>query len=126
VHLVLKLENRQSEEFKNEAEQKWIIFKADFPNNILPASLSITQKKISRERYNTSGNFPLVLLLDKAGTVLAGYKTFHHRTHSTPFPFFRKNENFTDHSHAFTQFHAVSNCTQTQDVYARSPLKLLR
>jgi hypothetical protein len=44
VHLVLKLENRQSEEFKNEAEQKWIIFKADFPNNILPASLSITQK----------------------------------------------------------------------------------
>lgn len=76
----IKLEKTiwQSEEFKNEAEQKWIIYKADFPKkkaNILPPSLTSNNKKLA-ERYNKSGNFPLVLLLDKAGTILGitGYK----------------------------------------------------
>lgn len=76
----IKLENTiwKSEDFKNEAEQKWVIYKADFPKkkaNSLPAVLTASNKKLA-ERYNKSGNFPLVLLLDKTGTVLGitGYK----------------------------------------------------
>jgi len=76
----IKLEKTiwQSEAFKNEAEQKWIIYKADFPKkkaNLLPALLTSSNKKLA-EHYNKSGNFPLVLLLDKSGTILGitGYK----------------------------------------------------
>ncbi|RTY88808.1 MULTISPECIES: thioredoxin family protein [unclassified Flavobacterium] len=76
----IKLENTiwKSEDFKNEAEQKWVIYKADFPKkkaNLLAANLTASNKKLA-ERYNKSGNFPLVLLLDKTGTVLGitGYK----------------------------------------------------
>ena len=62
----IKLEKTiwRSEKFKNEAEQKWIIYKADFPKkkaNILPASLSANNKKLA-EQYNRSGNFRLVML----------------------------------------------------------------
>ena len=78
----IKLEKTiwQSEEFKEEAAQKWIIYKADFPKkkaNLLPADVTAINKKLA-ERYNKSGNFPLVLLLDKTGSVLgiAGYKNF--------------------------------------------------
>ncbi|RTZ06974.1 thioredoxin family protein [Flavobacterium bomense] len=76
----IKLENTiwKSEDFKNEAEQKWVIYKADFPKkkaNLLVANLTASNKKLA-EQYNKSGNFPLVLLLDKTGTVLGitGYK----------------------------------------------------
>ncbi|RTY69557.1 thioredoxin family protein [Flavobacterium sp. GSP27] len=76
----IKLENTiwKSEDFKNEAEQKWVIYKADFPKkkaNLLAANLTASNKKLA-EQYNKSGNFPLVLLLDKTGTVLGitGYK----------------------------------------------------
>lgn len=76
----IKLENTiwKSEDFKKESEQKWIIYKADFPKkkaNLLSAELTASNKKLA-EQYNKSGNFPLVLLLDKTGSVLGitGYK----------------------------------------------------
>ncbi|MFV8372004.1 thioredoxin family protein [Flavobacterium sp. LB2P74] len=76
----IKLENTiwKSEEFKKEAEQKWVIYKADFPKkkvNQLASELSESNKKLA-EQYNKSGNFPLVLLLDKTGSVLGitGFK----------------------------------------------------
>lgn len=76
----IKLENAiwKSEDFKKEAEQKWVIYKADFPKkkaNLLSAELTASNKKLA-EQYNKSGNFPLVLLLDKTGSVLgiSGYK----------------------------------------------------
>jgi thioredoxin-related protein len=68
----------QSEEFKSESAQKWVIYKADFPKkkaNLLPAELTESNKKLA-EQYNKAGNFPLVLLLNPAGKVLgiSGYK----------------------------------------------------
>ena len=70
----------QSEEFKKEAETNWVIYKADFPKkkaNQLSPTLTAANKLLA-EKYNTSGNFPLVLLLDKNGTVLGieGYKNY--------------------------------------------------
>lgn len=76
----IKLENTiwKSEDFKKESEEKWVIYKADFPKkkaNFLSAELTASNKKLA-EQYNKSGNFPLVLLLDKTGSVLGitGYK----------------------------------------------------
>ena len=76
----IKLENTiwKSEDFKKESEQKWVIYKADFPKkkaNLLSSELTASNKKLA-EQYNKSGNFPLVLLLDKTGSVLGitGYK----------------------------------------------------
>ena len=68
----------KSEEFIKESEQSWVIYKADFPKkkaNLLAETLTADNQKLA-ERYNKSGNFPLVLLLDKSGTVLGimGYK----------------------------------------------------
>jgi thioredoxin-related protein len=68
----------QSAEFKSEADQKWVLYKADFPKkkaNLLAAEITSSNKKLASE-YNKSGNFPLVLLLDKTGKVLGitGYK----------------------------------------------------
>ncbi len=68
----------QSAEFKKESQTKWVIYKADFPKkkaNQLDATLAETNKKLA-EKYNQSGNFPLVVLLDKSGNILGmeGYK----------------------------------------------------
>lgn len=68
----------QSAEFKREADQKWVLYKADFPKkkaNLLAAEITSSNKKLASE-YNKSGNFPLVLLIDKTGKVLGitGYK----------------------------------------------------
>ena len=70
----------QSEEFKKESESNWVIYKADFPKkkaNQLSPTLTESNKLLA-SKYNTSGNFPLVVLLDKNGTVLGieGYKNF--------------------------------------------------
>ncbi|WP_426063706.1 thioredoxin family protein [Flavobacterium sp. DSP2-3-1] len=76
----IKLENTiwKSEDFKKESKQKWVLYKADFPKkkaNMLSAELTASNKKLA-EQYNKSGNFPLVLLLDKTGSILGitGYK----------------------------------------------------
>lgn len=70
----------QSAEFKKESETNWVIYKADFPKkkaNQLSPTLNETNKKLA-EKYNASGNFPLVMLLDKTGAVLGveGYKNY--------------------------------------------------
>lgn len=68
----------QSAEFKKESETNWVIYKADFPKkkaNQLDVTLAEANKKLA-EKYNQSGNFPLVVLLDKSGNVLGmeGYR----------------------------------------------------
>ncbi|MBN8642734.1 MAG: thioredoxin family protein [Flavobacteriales bacterium] len=68
----------KSEEFKQEAENKWILLRADFPKkkgNQLSAELTASNKKLA-EKYNKGGNFPLVVMLDKTGKVIGmtGFK----------------------------------------------------
>jgi thioredoxin-related protein len=68
----------QSDAFKAEAAQKWVLVKADFPKkkgNLLSAEQTESNKKLA-EKYNKEGNFPLVVLLDATGKVLGitGYK----------------------------------------------------
>jgi thioredoxin-related protein len=67
-----------SASFKKEANEKWVLLKADFPKkkaNQLAVSISESNKKLA-EKYNKDGNFPLVILLDKTGKVLGmtGFK----------------------------------------------------
>ncbi len=57
----------QSDEFKKEANSKWVLVKADFPKK-KANQLSEAQTKINKflaEKYNPNGNFPLVVVLDK-------------------------------------------------------------
>lgn len=68
----------QSELFKTESDKKWVLLKADFPKkkqNQLPVELIESNKKLA-EKYNKSGNFPLVVLLDANGKVIGmtGFK----------------------------------------------------
>lgn len=68
----------QSDVFKQTADEKWVLVKADFPKkkgNALSPELTENNKKLA-EKYNKSGNFPFVLVLDNEGKVLAanGYK----------------------------------------------------
>lgn len=68
----------QSAEFKKESESNWVVYKADFPKkkgNQLNPILTESNSKLAAQ-YNVAGNFPLVLLLDKSGTILGveGYK----------------------------------------------------
>lgn len=68
----------KSEEFKQEAENKWVLLRADFPKkkgNQLSAELTASNKKLA-EKYNKGGNFPLVVILDKTGKVIGmtGFK----------------------------------------------------
>lgn len=76
----MKLDNVvwKSETFKQEAEKKWVIYKADFPKkkaNQLGPDLTAANQKLA-EKYNRGGSFPLVVLLDKTGKVLGmtGFK----------------------------------------------------
>ncbi|MFM9989599.1 thioredoxin family protein [Flavobacterium sp.] len=60
----------QSEAFKN--EKNWILYKADFPKkkeHQLSDELVASNKKLA-DKYNKTGVFPLVLLLNKSGKVL--------------------------------------------------------
>ncbi len=76
----IKLDKKiwQSDVFKKEADQKLVLYKADFPKkkaNMLFEQQVVGNKKLA-EIYNKSGNFPLVLLLNNNGKVLGvtGYK----------------------------------------------------
>jgi thioredoxin-related protein len=76
----IKLDNVvwKSEAFKLESEKSWVIYKADFPKkkaNQLSAELTESNNKLA-EKYNKSGSFPLVVLLDKTGKVIGmtGFK----------------------------------------------------
>ena len=68
----------QSDAFKKEATEKWILVKANFPRK-KANQLSEEQETHNRnlaEKYNVEGSFPLVVLLDKDGKVLGkmGFK----------------------------------------------------
>ena len=68
----------QSEAFKKEADENWIIVKADFPRkkaNQLEDSQTEKNRKLA-EKYNVEGSFPLVVILDKSGKILGkmGFK----------------------------------------------------
>lgn len=76
----MKLDKKiwQSAEFKEYSEENYILYKADFPRkkgNKLSEILAAQNNELA-EKYNPQGYFPLVVLLDKSGTVLGqtGYK----------------------------------------------------
>ena len=68
----------QSEAFKKEATQEWIVVRADFPRkkaNELSKDQTDHNRKLA-EKFNLEGSFPLVVILDKNGKVLGkmGFK----------------------------------------------------
>ena len=68
----------QSDAFKKEAVEDWIIVKADFPRkkaNELSKEQTEHNRKLA-EKFNLEGSFPLVVVLDKNGKVLGkmGFK----------------------------------------------------
>lgn len=68
----------QSDAFKKESAEKWILVKADFPRkkaNQLAQEQTEHNRNLA-EKYNLEGSFPLVVLLDKTGKVLGkmGFK----------------------------------------------------
>ena len=68
----------QSEAFKKEAAEEWVLVKANFPRkkaNELPKEQTEHNRKLA-EKYNIEGSFPLVVILDKNGKVLGkmGFK----------------------------------------------------
>lgn len=68
----------QSQAFKNEAENSWIVVRADFPRkkaNALSKEQTDHNRKLA-EKFNGEGSFPLVVILDKNGKVLGkmGFK----------------------------------------------------
>ncbi|MFC6095909.1 thioredoxin family protein [Flavobacterium qiangtangense] len=67
----------QSKAFGKASKERWVTYKADFPKkkgNQLSEELTNENKALA-EKYNKSGNFPLVVLLDKNGKVL-GMESF--------------------------------------------------
>ncbi|REG91625.1 thioredoxin-like protein [Flavobacterium aquicola] len=68
----------KSQEFQTEADNNWVIYRADFPRkkvNQLSSELAENNNKLA-EKYNKHGSFPLVLLLDKKGKIIGatGFK----------------------------------------------------
>lgn len=68
----------QSDAFKKEAGDNWIIVKADFPRK-KANTLSKEQTEHNRmlaDKFNQEGSFPLVVILDKNGKLLGkmGFK----------------------------------------------------
>ncbi|WP_103864347.1 thioredoxin family protein [Aquimarina sp. I32.4] len=76
----IKLEKQilETQEFKEYANQHYILLKVDFPRkkkNQLPEPLQKQNNDLA-EKYNRSGGFPLIVILDKEGKKLGevGYK----------------------------------------------------
>ncbi len=76
----IKLEKNiwQSDAFKAEAANNWILVKADFPRkkaNELSKEQTEHNRKLA-EKYNNEGSFPLVVVLDKNAKILGkmGFK----------------------------------------------------
>lgn len=68
----------QSTEFKTYSDEKLVLLRADFPKkkgNALPADIKNGNLALA-EKYNKEGYFPLVVVLDKTGKVVAkkGYE----------------------------------------------------
>lgn len=68
----LKKSILDSEEFKTYATENYVLYNADFPRkkqNQLPQEKSGENKALA-EKYNPKGYFPLIVVLDKNGSVL--------------------------------------------------------
>ncbi|MDC6385868.1 thioredoxin family protein [Flagellimonas taeanensis] len=68
----LKKSILDTEEFKTYASKNYVLYNADFPRkkqNQLPEEKSGVNKMLA-EKYNPKGYFPLVVVLDKNGSVL--------------------------------------------------------
>jgi thioredoxin-related protein len=68
----------QSDAFKSFAAEKLVLVRADFPKkkaNVLPEALQNSNKALA-EKYNQEGYFPLVVVLNAQGKVVAkkGYE----------------------------------------------------
>ncbi|MGL2964625.1 thioredoxin family protein [Flavobacterium sp. RSB2_4_14] len=68
----------QSPEFKTYSDEKLVLLRADFPKkkgNALPEDIKKGNLALA-DKYNKEGYFPLVVVLDKTGKVLAkkGYE----------------------------------------------------
>ncbi|WP_338376703.1 thioredoxin family protein [uncultured Flavobacterium sp.] len=68
----------QSEEFKTEAPENWVLLKADFPKkkaNALPEAQTKANQELA-EIYNPEGSFPKVIVMNNEGKVLGimGYE----------------------------------------------------
>lgn len=68
----------ESDDFKNYAKEHWVLLKLDFPKkkkNKLDKEQQARNEALA-EKYNKKGYFPLVVLVDKNGSVLGetGYK----------------------------------------------------
>lgn len=61
-----------SPEFKAQAEKKWVLLRADFPQKKgIPEPFNVNDEKvILAEKYNRDGFFPFMVLLDKNGLKL--------------------------------------------------------
>ncbi|MFP9116027.1 thioredoxin family protein [Flavobacterium sp. RHBU_3] len=61
-----------SDTFKAEAEKKWVLLRADFPQKKgMPEPFNVNAENvILAEKYNRDGFFPFVVLLDKNGAKL--------------------------------------------------------
>jgi len=69
----IKLDKKiwKSSEFKDYSEENYILYKADFPRkkaNKLSDTLAKQNDDLA-EKYNPSGHFPLVVMLDQNGVV---------------------------------------------------------
>lgn len=70
--IMLKKQVLESVEFKNYAEGKLVLVRADFPRqkkNLLSVEQTAYNETLA-EKYNPEGRFPLTLLLSADGTVL--------------------------------------------------------
>jgi thioredoxin-related protein len=61
-----------SEQFKNFSSEKLVVYNADFPRqkkNQLPKEVAAENGKLA-EKYNSKGQFPMILLLNEKGDIL--------------------------------------------------------
>lgn len=79
----MKKEVFESEPFLSIAEKELVLVRADFPRskkNQLPKEQVAHNEKLA-EKYNTSGKFPLTLLLDAKGKVIKEWDGYVFESH---------------------------------------------
>lgn len=84
----------QSEEFKTEAPENWVLLKADFPKkkaNALPEAQTKANQELA-EIYNPEGSFPKVIVMNNEGKVLGimGYEKIDAKEYITKLKSFKE------------------------------------
>lgn len=84
----------QSEEFKTEAPDNWVLLKADFPKkkaNALPEAQTKANQELA-EIYNPEGSFPKVIVMNNEGKVLGimGYEKIDAKEYITKLKSFKE------------------------------------